>query len=54
MPIEEGGTRDNIYPLEVKAGRRIEQAPDTDVTPAAVPSVVFSDKCVWCVNPSAR
>lgn len=54
MPIEEAGTRNNIYPLEVKTGRRIEQATNTDVTPAAAPSGVFSDKCVWCVNPSAR
>lgn len=47
-------TCDNIYPLEVKTGRRIEQATSTDVIPAAVPSTVFSDKTIRCSNPSAR
>jgi len=32
-----------MYPLEAKSDTRIEQAASTEVMPAAVPSIVFSN-----------
>lgn len=32
-----------MYPLEAKSDTRIEQAANTEVMPAAVPSIVFSN-----------
>lgn len=32
-----------MYPLEAKSDSRIEQAANTEVMPAAVPSIVFSN-----------
>lgn len=38
-----GDTCVKIYPVVAKSGRRTEQAARTEVMPAAVPSIVFSE-----------
>jgi len=40
---ESARTCERMYPLEAKSDTRIEQAASTEVMPAAVPSIVFSN-----------
>jgi len=40
---ESAPTCERMYPLEAKSDTRIEQAASTEVMPAAVPSIVFSN-----------
>lgn len=39
---------ESMYPLEAKSDSRIEQAANTEVMPAAVPSIVFSNISKVC------